>query len=210
MTGYELAEALYLVPTPGGAYHAVSSPGDDPIRRLLVALLHHDVSPRAEVAQLCSWLGVPEPQDALALVHSAQTLGWIAGLTEPQSVGRDGVGSELTQLLPELSSVRAGLLVDWNGLALASCGMDDDLAATLGALGADLIAVQERHSARLAVQLGLATHGWAAVDAYGSSRVGAWPLYVGSTRLMLIVLGEPRFDRDAFLELVWLLVTRYG
>ena len=120
------------------------------------------------------------------------------------------MGQELHQLLPKLSSTGKGLVVDWNGLSLASSGLDDDTAATLSALSADLISVQERHAGRLSDSLGLATHGWAAVDAYGSSRIGAWPLYVGPERLMLVLLGEPRLNRPEFVALIWVLINAYG
>jgi hypothetical protein len=210
MADYELATGLYLLPTPAGAYHAVSGADDAPLRRLILSLLREPVSPRAELASLCRGLGVDDEQEALQLLHSAQTLGWVEGFADARSVGHAGAGSGMHQLLPSLSALQQGLLVDWNGLTLASCGIGSDLAESLAALAADLVAVQERHAARLSRNLGLATHGWAAVDAYGSSRVGAWPLYVGAARLMLVLLGEPQLHRREFLELVWLLVNRYG
>lgn len=207
---YELDTSLYLLPTPAGAYHAVSGTEDTPLRRLLLSLLREPASPRAELAGLCRGLGLDDAQHALQLVHAAQVLGWIEGFPEARSIAPAGAGSGMHQLLPSLSAVQQGLIVDWNGLTLASCGLGPDLVESLAVLAADLVAVQERHAARLSQHLGLATHGWAAVDAYGSSRVGAWPLYVGATRLMLVLLGEPQLQRREFLELAWLLVHRYG
>ncbi len=109
-----------------------------------------------------------------------------------------------------MSSVETGLIADWNGLSLAHCGIDDETADTLSALSADLIGVQERHADRMAEHLGLASHGWAAVDPYGSSRIGVWPLYIVDKRMLLVLLGEPRLNQSAFLALVWLLVNHYG
>ena len=159
---------------------------------------------------LCNWLGTSDEQAALAILHRAQSLAWVEGYTESRDVPGFGVGQELHQLLPYLSSTGKGLIVDWNGLSLASAGVDDETAATLSALSADLIAVQERHASRLTESLGLATHGWAAVDAYGSSRIGAWPLYVGDERLMLVLLGEPQLNTSRFLAMIWVLINRYG
>ncbi len=207
---YELAGDLYILPTPAGAYFAVSSPNDSRVRRLLLELLRHRSSPHVDTEFLCRCLDTGDEQEALEVLHRAQSLAWIEGYTEARDVPAFGVGQELHQLLPRLSSVGKGLIIDWNGLSLARCGIDEAAADTLAALSADLIGVQERHSERMAEHLGQATHGWAAVDAYGSSRIGAWPLYIGDKRMVLVLLGEPRLNDPSFLALVWLLIENYG
>ena len=207
---YELASDLYVLPTPAGAYFAVSTSDDSRVRRLLLALLRHSSSPRVDAEFVCECLGTDDEQEALEVLHRAQSLAWIEGYEQVRDVSRLGVGQELHQLLPHLSSVGKGMIIDWNGLSLASCGIDDATADTLAALSADLIGVQERHADRMAKHLGQASHGWAAVDAYGSSRIGAWPLYVGDKRMLLVLLGEPRLNDSAFLALVWLLIENYG
>ncbi|MDJ0941756.1 MAG: hypothetical protein QNJ00_18470 [Woeseiaceae bacterium] len=210
MSEFELAGDLFLLPTPAGAYHAVSTPEDSLIRRLVLALLRHRESPQVSTSGLCEWLGTTDEQEALEVLFRAQTLAWIEGFEEPHNVPGLGVGDELHKLLPQLSSVETGLIVDWNGLSLASCGVDDEMANALSALSADLIGVQERHSERLQKHLGLSSHGWAAVDAYGSSRIGAWPLYIGDKRMLLVLMGEPLLNQSAFLTLVWVLINNYG
>ncbi len=207
---YGLAENLNVLPTPGGAFFAVSTTTDTPMRRLLLALLRHPASPRIDAQSVCRWLRTDDEQAALAVVHRAQTLGWIEGFDASREVSGLGVGKELHQLLPSLSSIGQGMIVDTNGLALASAGINQATADTLAALAADLVGVQERHAERLTEHLGEASHGWAAVDAYGSSRLGVWPLYIGEQRLLLVILGEPRFNQPHFLGLCWLLVSRYG
>ncbi len=210
MSTYELTGDYFLLPTTGGAFFAVSTPEQSPVRSLILSLLRHRSSPRVDIESLRRWLGTDDEQAALEVLHRAQTLSWVEGYEHAHDVPGLGVGDELHQLLPLLSSVEKGLIVDWNGLSLASCGLDNETADTLAALSADLIAVQERHAGRLTESLGLATHGWAAVDAYGSSRIGAWPLYVGDERLMLVLLGEPLLNSSAFLALIWVLINRYG
>ncbi len=207
---YALAGDLYILPTSAGAFFAVSSPDDSRVRRLLLALLRYRSSPHVDTQFLCQCLGTDDEQEALEVLHRAQSLAWIEGYTEVRDVPALGVGQELHQLLPHLSSVGKGLLIDWNGLSLASCGIDEATADTLAALGADLIGVQERHAGRMAEHLGQTSHGWAAVDAYGSSRIGAWPLYIGDKRVLLVLLGEPRLNEPSFLALVWLLIENYG
>ena len=205
-----MQSGLYLQPTIAGAYYALSRRDTTPLRRLLLALFATAESPSADVPELCRWLDTPDHAAALNTLQQAQSLGFVQGYDAPRSVPSLGVGQELHQLLPRLSSVGKGMIVDWNGLSLASAGLDDPTADALAALSADLIAVQERHADRLVQTLGLATHGWAAVNAHGSSRIGAWPLYAGETRLMLVLLGEPQLNRPEFLALAWLLVNRYG
>lgn len=207
---FKLAGDLYILPTPAGAYFAVSSPEESRIRKLLLALLRYRSSPHVDTEFVCRCLETDDDQEALEVLHRAQSLAWIEGYTEVRDVPALGVGQELHQLLPRLSSVGKGLIIDWNGLSLTRCGIDEAAASTLAALGADLIGVQERHAERMAEHLGQASHGWAAVDAYGSSRIGAWPLYIGEKRILLVLLGEPRLSDPAFLALVWLLIENYG
>lgn len=207
---YGLAQDLYVLPTPAGAYFAVSTTEDSRMRRLLLALLGHRSSPKVDAESACRWLDTDDEQAALEVLYRAQTLGWIQGYDDPHEVSGLGVGKELHSLLPHLSSTGQGMIVDWNGLALASSGVVPATADTLAALAADLIGLQERHSGRLTEHLGEASHGWAAVDAYGSSRIGAWPLYIGDKRILLVILGEPLFNQPEFLTLVWLLINHYG
>jgi hypothetical protein len=210
MSEYQLVEEFYLLPTTAGAFYAVSGREDEPIRRLMLVLLKQDRSLQVTTENLCQWLGINDEQQALAILHRAQTLSLVQGFREPQQVSDSGVGQQLKNILPYLSSIGKGLLVDWNGLSLVHCGLDDTTADMLSALSADLISVQKRHAERLAENLGLGTQGWAAVDAYGSSRIGAWPLFVGNEHFMLVLLGEPRLNQPEFISLVWVLINRYS
>ncbi len=210
MTDYQLLDELYLLPTAAGAFYAASSRADDPIRDMLFNLLREGSSPLASPASLTHWFANEDQQQCLAWLHRAQTLSLIQGFREPQHVPGAGTGKKLEDLLPALSALGKAILVDWNGLTLAYTGLDAEAADMLAALSADLIAVQARHAQRLAQTLGLGNQGWAAVDAFGSSRIGAWPLFVNEQRFMLVVLGEPQLNCKEFIELVWVLVNRYG
>ena len=184
---YELAGDLYILPTPAGAYFAVSSPDDSRVRRLLLALLRYRSSPHVDTEFLCRCLNTDDDQEALEVLHRAQSLAWIEGYTQVRDVPGLGVGQELHQLLPQLSSVGKGLVIDWNGLSLARCGIDEATAATLAALGADLIGVQERHAERMAEHLGQASHGWALSYPWAarhcSSGAKRWSVSAAGTRI---------------------------
>lgn len=210
MANYQLVEEFYLLPTAAGAFYAVSSPEDEPLRKLLLSLLLEQTSVKVDNESLAKWFGADNQQYALEQLHRAQTLSLIQGYRESQTAPNLGVGQELQDLLPHLSSVGKAMLADWNGLSLSRCGINEETADMLSALSADLIAVQNRHAERLEANLGLGTQGWAAVDAFGSSRIGAWPLYIGEQRFMLILMGEPRLNQAEFITLVWVLINRYG
>jgi hypothetical protein len=210
MSEYELVEEFYLLPTASGAFHAVSSREDEPIRRLMLVLLKQQSSLQVTLENLCDWLEISDEQEALGILHRAQSLSLIQGFREPQNISESGVGHQLQNILPHLSSIGKGLLVDWNGLSLVHCGIENRTADMLSALSADLISVQTRHAERLVDNLGLGTQGWAAVDTYGSSRIGAWPLYVGDAHFMLVLLGEPRMNVPEFITLIWVLINRYS
>lgn len=212
MSDYTLTEAVYLLPTAAGAFHAVSGQDTEssPLRRLLLTLLTHPESVLLDNKNLTTVTDTESEQQALALLYQAQTRMLVEAYSSPQELSAYGTGKELEDLLPALSSIGKVMLADWNGLSLCSCGMDQETSDILSALSADLVAVQQRHADRIHKALSLGSQGWAAVDAYGASRVGAWPLFVGENRFLLVVLGEPRLKCKEFIELIWMLTSRYG
>ena len=72
---YVLAGELFVLPTPAGAYHAVSTPDDSPVRRLLLALLRHRSSPRIDTRFLRESLGTDSEQEAPIEQGSEQANG---------------------------------------------------------------------------------------------------------------------------------------
>ena len=210
VTSHRVSKEHHLLPTAAGAFYAVSSPQPEPLRQLLLALLRAAETPPGDVAALATLAGLSGPDEVLELLHQAQTLGWIQGFRTPRRVPAARIGKTLERLLGPLSAIGKGLLVDWNGFAFARHGIDDETAAILSALATDIAAVEQRHAERLRRCLGVASQGWAAVDAWGASRIGAWPLFVGAHRFLLVLQGEPRLNQPEFVTLVWILVHRYG
>lgn len=210
MDDYELVDGLYLLPTPAGAFYAVSGLESDPVRSLLLAILRHETSIELTEHSLAGWLHSDDKQANLETLYRAQSLTLVQGFHQPQDISTRSLAEGLVGLLPGFSSLGKALLVDWNGLSLAQSGLDPEASDMLCALSADLIAVQGRHAERLSATLGLGNQGWAAVDSYGSSRIGAWPLFIGAERFMLVLVGEPRMNQPNFVKLIWLLTHRYG
>ncbi len=211
MSSYRLIEDLYLAPTPAGAFFAVSDRRFDPLRALILALLREPTTPPARMEALEALIDDLEQAPTLFdLLRRAQALAWLQGHREPRRLEVSSVGGTLQALLAPLSSRGKAMLVDWNGFSLARCGLDDETAETLAAVSADLAHIQGRYADRMERQFGLPSQGWGAIDAGGNSRIGAWPLFVGEHRFMLVIVGEPRLNRPELVDLVWLLVQRYG
>lgn len=210
MSSFKLDESLYIQPTPRGSFYAVTEKNDEALRRFLIELLKEDPVPQLSESAL-SRLCVGETQEAgKALLFQAQTLSLVQGVETPDDLSGMGIGKALPDLLEELSSVDKALLVDEMGFSLARAGINADEAETLSALSADLSALQKRHASRLAGNLSLFSQGWGAVDAFGSSKVAMWPLFIGDAQFSLVVIGEPRLNNPAFTSLVWRLMSRYG
>lgn len=200
---------LYLQPTPAGAYYAVANPEPSAERRLLAALMRLPSSVRPTVADLAWWCKQPE-QDALQTVYRAQERGWLEGFTQPQGPAAGQLEPIATKAVTAMSTSGHGLLADSQGFCMASAGFDAAAAEFLAAVSADIASLHERHGAYLADASGTSTSAWALVDMAGNSKVGFWPLFVGSNRFVLALGGLPSLNHPAMVELVWSLMVRYG
>ena len=121
-----------------------------------------------------------------------------------------GTTFALPRLLGALSDSGQAVLADNMGFCLAMAGYPADTGEALAAVGADILSVAERQSAALAKLGDHLLDGWGNVDAAGISGLSFWPMHIGRTRLALTVSGRPRFNQQAFAELVWALYVRYG
>ncbi|QSA96268.1 hypothetical protein [Methylococcus sp. EFPC2] len=207
---YLLADHLYVSPTPGGAFYAVATPGEDPPRRLIRALLAQSVTPRLGREALSLWMGLNEPEQALALLNHIQDAHWLQGFEAPRTCPSGSLEALLPGLLQALSSQGKALLADNQGFYLATSGFPHETAEELSALSAELASLHERRTGLLLNNMGLNSSAWAVVDASGGSRLGFWPLYIGAQRFVLVIAGLPRFNQPDFLSLVWALSQRYG
>jgi hypothetical protein len=208
---FELAgTALYLQPTPAGAYYAVGSPENTPERQLLLALMGGQSSHRPSLTDLARWTQQRNNHDTLAVVYRAQERGWLEGFRQPQGPPPGPLEPIASRALQVLSSTGNGLLADAQGFCIASTGFDSTASDFLAAVSADIASMHERHAAYLADASGTATGAWALVDMAGNSRVGFWPLFVGQHRFVLALGGLPALNHPVLVELVWSLTVRYG
>lgn len=209
MAQYRLAEGLYILPTPAGAYYSVSGPELEPSRRLLRALIRQPKSHLLTSTNLRTWTGDSVGDAGLELLYHAQSLGWVEGHAEQQIAPTGALEDVLPRLLPSLSSSGKALLADSQGFYVDSQGFPHETAEELSAASADLASLHERHHKLLRNNLGLWTSAWALVDAAGNSQIGFWPLYIGTQRFVLIIGGVPRLNNPALTHLIWSLNMRY-
>ncbi len=210
MTRYQIQENIHVLPSPAGAYYAVSRPEEEAPRRLLRRLLQHHSSPLLSVEGIRSWSGIDDDDSAMELLSHIQALGWIEGSDTPSTPPEGRLEDTLPDLLAPLSGSGKVLLADEQGFYLSAQGFPHETAEELSALSADLATLHERHSGLLRNNLGLRSNAWAVVDAAGNSEVGFWPIYVGTQRFVLVVGGMPRLNQRPFIQLIWALSIRYA
>ncbi|MGZ8095397.1 MAG: hypothetical protein ACXWUD_04030 [Methylosarcina sp.] len=210
MSGYRLAEGLYLYPTPAGAYYAASSKEKDKPRQFLRALLQQAETPELSIQQLQYLTGIQEAEKCLELLYHCQKLGLVQGLGKKKSPPSGTLEQLLPAILGKISENSKVLLADNQGFYLANHGFVHEAAEELSALCTEIATVHDRRSGLLINNLGINSHAWAIVNAGGSSQAGFWPLFIGETRFLIAIFGVPHFNQPEFVELVWMLSIRYA
>ncbi len=201
---------LYLLPTPAGAYYAVSRPVAATPRKLLRNLLQRDVSPLLTMQGIQELSGVTSEAEATMLLKRLQKQGWVQGTTDIHRAPQGNLATLLPAMLAPLSGNGKVLLADYQGFFIAGCGFDQEKVEEISALSADLASLQDRHMKLLTRDLDMSTSAWALVDAAGNSQLGFWPLYIGEQRFVLAVEGLPCLNQQVLVELIWALTVRYG
>lgn len=210
MPSYTLLDGVYLLPTPAGAYHAISSPEADKSQRFLRRLLTQASTPQLQATTLQELMSPDDEEKNLALLHHCQKLGWVRGIDQPEQAPQGALEKILPDLLQKISEKGKVLLADNQGFYLASSGFPHEVAEELSALSAEIASVHARRSGLLGKNLGVGSHAWSVVDAAGNSQVGFWPVYIGSNRFVVIITGVPHFNQPEFVSLVWALSIRYA
>jgi len=209
MSELELAPDLYIQMTPAGAYQALSSPITDKSRRFLQRVLQRPTRPSASKEVLATLMESDDYAKNLELLYHCQKLGWLHGTGSSIQAPSEALEEILPGLLSAISETDKVLLADEQGFYLSSSGFPHETAEELSALSAELATVHARRTGVLANNLGLASHAWAIVDAYGFSQIGFWPLFIGKHRFVIAIAGIPHFNRNEFVTLAWALSIRY-
>lgn len=209
MQKLKLRDGLFLHPTPAGAYYAVSAVEQDKPRRFLMHLLKQDQTPALNIRHLLEFMEMDDEEKALEQLLHCQRLGWVQGVDSAIHSPHGALEEILPDLLAKISQNGKVLLADEQGFYLVRHGFPHEVAEELSALSAELATVHQRRSGVLVKNLGIGSHAWAIVDAFGNSQIGCWPLFIGRHRFVLAISGVPHFNHPEFLTLVWALVIRY-
>ena len=143
------------------------------------------------------------------LLYHIQELKWLQGFDQSRQLSGGTIEDALPVILEPLSSNGKALLADGQGFYLASTGFTHEASEELSALSGDLSSLYVRHQGIIKGNLNIKSSAFALVDAAGYSQLGFWPLYIGDLLFILVISGVPRFDQDAFVNLIWTLHKRY-
>lgn len=202
-------EPFYLLPTSSGCYHCMSSRRDDPASTLIRILLGFSQQPHIQYKTIAEWLKMEEEKIKELLRHMLK-IEWLMineGVEQVQSGKFEDI---LPDMILPLSSNNKTLLADSQGFYIASAGFPHETAEELSALSADLASLFDRHEGLLQGNLNYGSGNWSIVDAAGFSQLGFWPLHVSNESFYLIVDGVPHFEKPEFMQLGWVLHTRYA
>ncbi len=200
---------LVLEPTPAGAFYAASANSDEPARRLLLGILSERSLPFADPNRLDLWSGM-QNKESMELVHRLQELGWLTGREDALPAPEGTLEEVLPGMLEQVSTEGKALLADDQGFYLSSSGIPHETAEALSAVSANLSSLYDRHHRLFINNLGLRDQAWTLANAAGNSRLGFWPLHIGSQRFVLVIQGRPTLNQPAFRDLVWVLAIRYS
>ncbi len=209
MQQFNLIGGLFLYPTPAGAYYAVSAQESDKARRFLIRLLQREQTPELSLEQLSALMENDDEEKVFELLLHCQKLGWVQGVDSVITSPKGTLEEILPDLLGKISENGKVLLADDQGFYLACSGFPHEVAEELSALSAELATVHKRRSGLLINNMGISSHAWAIVDAFGNSQIGFWPMFVGSHRFVLAISGVPHFNQAEFVTLAWALIIRY-
>jgi len=190
----------YVLPSPAGAFYSITCRETDPARQFLQSLMTGSETPLFDEI---SFAGNDH------LLHHIQNLKWLQGFDQAVQIPDGTIEVALPKILKKLSSESKALLADDQGLYLASTGFTHEASEELSALSGDLSSLYARHQGIIKGNLNIKSSAFSLVDAAGYSQLGFWPISIGDTMFVLVVSGTPRFDQNAFVNLIWLLHKNY-
>jgi hypothetical protein len=198
----------HMLPSPAGAYYCVSSSDIEPARLFLQQLMDDNESLVFDDKTLINiFKDMSDLQDEV--IYHLQKLKFLQQFEQSQSISEGTIEESLPDILKRLSSDKKALLADGQGFYLASHGFTHEASEELSAMSGDFVSLYSRHQGIIKGNLNIHSGAFALVDAGGYSQLGFWPLYIGDLVFMLVISGVPRFDQQAFVDLVWHLHKRY-
>ncbi len=209
MRKHILVDGLFIYPTPIGCYYAVSSIADEKARKFIQRVLQLPSAPVLNIGTLVDLMDAETQDEAIELLYLCQKMGWIQGVKNSIEFPDGALDVILPPLLDKISETGNVLLSDTQGFHLACSGFTHEMAEQLSAISAEIETVHKRRLDLMENQLTIDSHAWAIVDAFGSSQLGFWPIFVGDNQFVITISGIPHFNRSDFVTLIWALSIRY-
>ena len=209
-TTLSLQSNLYPKVTPAGAYYAVSGDTPSASRTLLYGLLRAEPTEAISSEKILAWTDTSDINTALNLLYRLQRLEFLYG---DENVGTDDIhltDEQLPDVLAPLSNSGKALLADEKGLYFANVGFHHEVAEELGLLASKVAKMESDHQLLIRNNLHINNSGWGVCDPSGQSELTFFPLYIGATKLILVIGGMPDLNKEAFVTLVKVLYHRYG
>ncbi|WP_107688855.1 peptidase M23 [Neisseria wadsworthii] len=207
-TTLSLQANLYPRITPAGAYYAVSNNTVSASRTLLHGLLKANSDELISTEKLLAWSDTSDINIALNLLYRLQRLEFLYGDESPTVDNIHLTDEQLPDLLGKLSNIGRALLADQNGLYFANAGFHHETAEEVGILASEVVAVGERHQLLLKNNLNIHHTAWGICDPSGQTELTFFPLYIGQSKLILVIGGVPDLNQEAFVSLVKALSNR--
>lgn len=207
-TTLSLQANLYPRITPAGAYYAVSNNTTSASRTLLHGLLKADSDELISTEKLLAWSDTSDINIALSLLYRLQRLEFLYGDESPSVNNVHLPDEQLPELLGKLSNIGRALLADQNGLYFANAGFHHETAEEVGILASEVVAVGERHQLLLKNNLNIHHTAWGICDPSGQTELTFFPLYIGQSKLILVIGGVPDLNQEAFVSLIKALSNR--
>ena len=196
-TTLSLQSNLYPKVTPAGAYYAVSGDTPSASRTLLYGLLRAEPTEAISSEKMLAWTDTSDINTALNLLYRLQRLEFLYG---DENVGTDDIhltDEQLPDVLAPLSN-------------FANVGFHHEAAEELGLLASKVAKMESDHQLLIRNNLHINNSAWGVCDPSGQSELTFFPLYIGTTKLILVIGGMPDLNKEAFVTLVKVLYHRYG
>ncbi|OFR04108.1 peptidase M23 [Neisseria sp. DTU_2020_1000833_1_SI_GRL_NUU_006] len=205
-----LQSNLYPKVTPAGAYYAVTSDTPSASRTLLYSLLKASPTEVISSEKILAWADTSDINTALNLLYRLQRLEFLYGDENASNEDMHLTDEQLPSLLEQLSSSGKALLADENGLYFANANFHHEAAEELGLLASEVTKMDSSHRLLIRNNLHINNNAWGICDPSGQSELTFFPLYIGNTKLILVIGGMPDLNKEAFVTLVKVLYYRYG
>ena len=190
-----ISAAQWFTLTPAGALHAFACKSPAETELALQALLAGEWT-----LDMADWTRAHA--QASAVLSSAVAKGWVQPLRRPVQSPKARLDDFLPQVIASLSGECRAVLASEGGFCLGRAGMAQDQAEIVSAAAADYSEFSARQARRGwdGAARCVAFHGDAPFLQPSCSFV---PFWVDGAGYWLIVMGEPRLNNPALVELFW-------